>query len=76
MILAFTSLTFESVYISFVSESGKLAAKFLFVLLFEHVVFGLVYLLEYLIPNIPHNVDNAIKREAYIQRLLSGIEES
>ncbi|XP_077999893.1 anoctamin-4-like isoform X2 [Glandiceps talaboti] len=45
-----------------------LAAKLAFVIAFEHVVFFLKWLIDYLVPDVPQKVQDQIKRENYLAR--------
>ncbi|XP_072016896.1 anoctamin-4-like [Amphiura filiformis] len=43
-----------------------LALKLVFVLLYEHIIYILKFGLDYIIPDIPAHIDNAIKHENYL----------
>merc|ERR1719242_1818110 len=45
-----------------------LALKFAFVIIFEHVVFGVCKLIDILVPDIPASLDIKIKRERYLAK--------
>ena len=45
-----------------------LAVKFAFVIIFEHVVFGVCKLIDILVPDIPASLDIKIKRERYLAK--------
>ena len=45
-----------------------LALKFAFVIVFEHVVFGVCKLIDILVPDIPASLDIKIKRERYLAK--------
>ena len=45
-----------------------LALKFAFVIIFEHVVFGVCKLIDLLVPDIPASLDIKIKRERYLAK--------
>ena len=45
-----------------------LAVKFAFVIIFEHVVFGVCKLIDILVPDIPASLDIKIKREGYLAK--------
>ncbi|XP_078583555.1 anoctamin-4-like isoform X6 [Branchiostoma floridae x Branchiostoma japonicum] len=42
------------------------AARFVFIVLFEHIVFLIKNILAYLIPDVPHDLHDLIKREQYL----------
>ncbi|XP_078664179.1 anoctamin-4-like isoform X6 [Branchiostoma floridae x Branchiostoma belcheri] len=42
------------------------AARFVFIVLFEHIVFLIKNMLAYLIPDVPHDLHDLIKREQYL----------
>ena len=45
-----------------------MAVKFAFVIIFEHVVFGVCKLIDILVPDIPASLDIKIKRERYLAK--------
>ncbi|XP_054265902.1 anoctamin-7-like isoform X4 [Macrosteles quadrilineatus] len=76
-------------------ENGKhtpffwklLAVQFAFVIIFEHVVFGICRLIDILVPDIPESLELKIKRERYlakqalqdsesIMKVAAGVEET
>merc|ERR550525_1914414 len=66
----------ECYYRGFRDDSGTftpvhwkiLALKFAFVIIFEHVVFGVCKLIDILVPDIPASLDIKIKRERYLAK--------
>ena len=44
-----------------------IAAKLAFVLIFEHLVFFIKWIIEYIIPDVPHDVKLKVQREDYLQ---------
>ncbi|GAB6018699.1 Anoctamin-7 [Chamberlinius hualienensis] len=63
-------------YFDFRDEKGNhtdfywtlLSVRLAFVIIFEHVVFGLCHLIEVLVPDIPETLEIKIKREKYLAR--------
>ena len=45
-----------------------LALKFAFVIIFEHVVFGVCKLIDVVVPDIPESLDIKVKRERYLAK--------
>ncbi|XP_046389365.1 anoctamin-7-like [Ischnura elegans] len=45
-----------------------LAVRFAFVIVFEHVVFGVCHLIDVLVPDIPESLELKIKRERYLAK--------
>merc|ERR1711915_327717 len=45
-----------------------LALKFLFVIIFEHFVFGVCKLIDIMVPDMPESLDIKIKRERYLAK--------
>ena len=45
-----------------------LALKFAFVIIFEHVVFGVCKLIDLLVPDIPESLDIKMKRERFLAK--------
>ena len=45
-----------------------LALKLSFVIIFEHVVFGICKLIDLLVPDIPESLDIKVKRERYLAK--------
>jgi anoctamin-7 len=45
-----------------------LALKFAFVIIFEHVVFGVCKLIDVIVPDIPESLDIKVKRERYLAK--------
>lgn len=78
-VVAFTSRHFNSVYLAQYEgdENSKLTARLAFILIYEHLVFGLKALVAFLIPDVPGKVALAIEKEAYLKRLKlnGGIED-
>ncbi|KAJ3407276.1 Anoctamin-7 [Chytridiales sp. JEL 0842] len=74
LIVAFASTYFNRVYLGFVPKEYKLGAQLAFVLIFEHVVMFVVYVIDRVVPDMPTNVRRAIQREAYLARLETGEE--
>ena len=66
----------ECFYRGFRDDSGTftpvhwkiLAVKFAFVIIFEHVVFGVCKLIDILVPDIPASLDIKVKRERYLAK--------
>ena len=66
----------ECFYKGFRDENGQLtpvhwyilALKFLFVIIFEHFVFGVCKLIDIMVPDIPESLDIKIKRERYLAK--------
>jgi len=66
----------ECYYRGFRDDSGTftpvhwkiLALKFAFVIIFEHVVFGVCKLIDILVPDIPESLDIKVKRERYLAK--------
>ena len=70
------SLQPECYYRGFRDDSGTftpvhwkiLALKFAFVIVFEHVVFGVCKLIDLIVPDIPESLDIKVKRERYLAK--------
>ena len=66
----------ECYYRGFRDDSGTftpvhwkiLALKFAFVIIFEHVVFGVCRLIDVIVPDIPESLDIKVKRERYLAK--------
>ena len=66
----------ECYYRGFRDDSGTftpvhwkiLALKFAFVIIFEHVVFGVCKLIDVVVPDIPESLDIKVKRERYLAK--------
>ena len=66
----------ECYYRGFRDDSGTftpvhwkiLALKFAFVIIFEHLVFGVCKLIDILVPDIPESLDIKVKRERYLAK--------
>jgi hypothetical protein len=71
--IAFSSPYFESAYLSyFDSDVGKWAGRLGFILTFEHTVFGVYWIVKYLMPLQPRKVSEAIKRHEYVEKMVRG----
>jgi hypothetical protein len=44
------------------------AARLAFIIVFEHIIFFIVYLMEWLVPDIPKTIQNKIDHERYIDQ--------
>ncbi|CAF0816209.1 unnamed protein product [Adineta steineri] len=66
-------------YRDFRSEDGPLysqtseywnvtAARLAFIIVFEHVIFFIIYLMDWLVPDVPKSIQNKIKHERYIDQ--------
>ena len=72
----FPKLQPECYYRGFRDDSGTftpvhwkiLALKFAFVIIFEHVVFGVCRLIDVIVPDIPESLDIKVKRERYLAK--------
>src|ERR1700722_19082509 len=45
-----------------------LAARLAFIVVFEHVIFFIIYLMEWLVPDVPKTIQNKIDHERYIDQ--------
>jgi hypothetical protein len=52
-----------------VDKSNSLVIQLVFVVAFEHFVFGLKLLAQYVVPDVPEEVKVAIDREQYIANI-------
>ncbi|KAI3633899.1 hypothetical protein MIR68_008064 [Amoeboaphelidium protococcarum] len=71
-LIAFSSQNFQETYLAQLGPQdsyAQLVGKLAFVLIFEHLVFGLKGLFTVLIPDIPPAVKRAIEKEDYIARV-------
>ncbi|KND04462.1 uncharacterized protein SPPG_08822 [Spizellomyces punctatus DAOM BR117] len=68
--IAFASPYFEANYLNLLGESTERqwTLRIAFILIFEHVVFGIKALVAWWIPDIPYDVKHAIQREEYINK--------
>ena len=74
--LMFPQFQPECYYRGFRDDSGTftpvhwkiLALKFAFVIIFEHVVFGVCKLIDVVVPDIPESLDIKVKRERYLAK--------
>ncbi|KAI9337820.1 calcium-activated chloride channel-domain-containing protein [Obelidium mucronatum] len=73
-IVAFSSGYFQTTFLSNFSDSwaAKLGIQLAFVLVFEHVVLLVTAAIEWLVPEEPSNIRNAIQREKYLKRVANG----
>ncbi|KAK3592593.1 hypothetical protein CHS0354_001760 [Potamilus streckersoni] len=70
------TLTQECRYNSFRDRNGEfnlffwhlLAVRLTFVIVFEHVVFGICHLIDILVPDVPESLELKIKRERYLAK--------
>lgn len=44
------------------------AARLAFIIVFEHVIFFIIYLMEWLVPDVPREIRNKIDHERYIDQ--------
>lgn len=65
-LIAFSSQSFKKIYLASLDGPAKTVAQILFVLIFEHVVLGIRFILVKVIPDIPLEVRQAIERENYL----------
>ncbi|KAJ3094465.1 Anoctamin-7 [Phlyctochytrium planicorne] len=72
--IAFSSGYFEGVYLKNVGVEYKLGARVAFVLIFENLVFLMVFLIDWLVPDVPGKVRHALERQKYLKRIESGQE--
>jgi cytochrome c oxidase assembly factor CtaG len=45
-----------------------IAARLAFIIVFEHVIFFIVYLMQWLVPDVPKTIQNKIDHERYIDQ--------
>ncbi|KAJ3105996.1 hypothetical protein HDU97_007180 [Phlyctochytrium planicorne] len=69
LVIAFSSQHFNRNYIGWVDEPYRLGAKLIFVIVFEHLVFMLVYIIDKLVPDVPGHILAVIDRQKYVNRL-------
>ncbi|KAJ3207444.1 Anoctamin-7, partial [Dinochytrium kinnereticum] len=69
LIIAFSSQYFNKRYIGWVDEGYRLGAKLAFALLFEHLVFLVVFMIDRLTPDTPGHIRSMIERQKYLTRL-------
>ncbi|KAJ3115374.1 Anoctamin-7 [Phlyctochytrium bullatum] len=72
--IAFSSQYFTQVYLAGLQKEYHLGAKMIFVLVFENAVFLLVFIIDWLVPDIPGKVKHALERQRYLARIESGQE--
>lgn len=46
-----------------------LAARLAFIVVFEHLVFFIIYLMQWLVPNVPKKIEEKIKHERFIDQM-------
>ena len=68
-IIACTSDYFNDNVLAGRSESMKTVIRLAFILTWEHVVFGIKFLVAFFVPDVPEEVQEALARERYIARI-------
>ncbi|KAJ3002429.1 UNVERIFIED_CONTAM: Anoctamin-7 [Siphonaria sp. JEL0065] len=74
LIISISSGYFQTTFLAAFADSwaSKLGIQLAFVLIFEHVVLGVTAAVEWMIPEEPSNIRNALQREKYLKRVANG----
>jgi hypothetical protein len=74
--IAFSSPYFEAQYLSyFETDVGKWAGRLGFILVFEHTVFIVYWIVKCLMPSVPRKVSEALKRHDFVEKMVRGDKE-
>ncbi|KAJ3058863.1 Anoctamin-3 [Podochytrium sp. JEL0797] len=74
LIIALSSGYFQETFLAQFGDNwpSRMGVQLAFVLVFEHTVFLVTSLVEWLVPEEPANIRNAREREKYLQRVANG----